>query len=268
MESIILFFVSILSCTLGSVCGLGGGVIIKPVLDVTGIMGVSEISFLSGCTVLAMTSVSLPLNIRMGAARLDIKCATFLAIGAAVGGVLGKSMFQVLKSILGNENIVGITQAGVLFLITLWTLIYMRNQKSIKTRHYGRIWIYILIGLLLGIMSSFLGIGGGPINLIVLTYFFSLSTKDAALISLFIIMISQATSLMQVFVAGAIPNIRLIYLLLMVIGGVTGGILGSRLNKKLDEKRVNKIYTILLIMILIINIGNMVKFSILNFGAI
>ena len=44
----IFFAVSILSCTAGSICGIGGGVIIKPVLDATGIMGVSSISFLSG----------------------------------------------------------------------------------------------------------------------------------------------------------------------------------------------------------------------------
>lgn len=35
-----------------------GAVIIKPVLDAVGVMSVSSISFLSGCTVLAMSVVS------------------------------------------------------------------------------------------------------------------------------------------------------------------------------------------------------------------
>ncbi|MEI3183290.1 MAG: sulfite exporter TauE/SafE family protein [Lachnospiraceae bacterium] len=40
-------------------------------------------------------------------------------------------------------------------------------------------------------MSSFLGIGGGPINLVVLLYFFSMDTKAAAQNSLYIILFSS-----------------------------------------------------------------------------
>ena len=59
MVMVLVFFaVSILSSTAGSICGIGGGVIIKPVLDALGVMSVSSISFLSGCTVLAMSVVS------------------------------------------------------------------------------------------------------------------------------------------------------------------------------------------------------------------
>ena len=38
----------------GAICGIGGGVIIKPLLDAFGIASVAEISFLSGCTVLSI----------------------------------------------------------------------------------------------------------------------------------------------------------------------------------------------------------------------
>ena len=89
----VFFLVSILSSLAGSICGIGGGVIIKPVLDATGIMSVSSISFLSGCTVLAMSIVSVYKNIRAKSAKLDVKIATALAVGAAAGGVIGKTMF-------------------------------------------------------------------------------------------------------------------------------------------------------------------------------
>lgn len=42
----------------GAICGIGGGVIIKPVLDSFGVLDVTAISFLSGCTVLSMTTYS------------------------------------------------------------------------------------------------------------------------------------------------------------------------------------------------------------------
>ncbi len=257
----IFFLVSILSSTIGSICGIGGGVIIKPVLDATGIMDVSSISFLSGCTVLAMSVISVFKNIRAGSAKLNVRIATSLAIGAAAGGIAGKSMFEALKASVGNDNAVGLTQAVVLIIITVGTLIYTVFKKHIRTREYSQIWLCAAIGILLGIMSSFLGIGGGPINLVVLAWFFSMSTKEAALSSLYIIMFSQITSLLQTCATGSIPDIQISYLIVMVIGGVAGGMIGSRINKKIDEDNVNRLFIVLMIVIICINIYNAVKFG-------
>lgn len=259
--TIIFFLVSISASVVGSICGIGGGVIIKPVLDAAGIMSVSGISFLSGCTVLAMSVVSVYKNVRAGTAKLNVRTATGLAVGAALGGVAGKSMFQALKSAVGNENVVGMTQAVVLIIITLGTLIYTVCKKKIHTKEYTQLWLCFAIGVLLGIMSSFLGIGGGPINLVVLAYFFSMGTKEAALSSLYIIMFSQITSLIQTCVTGTIPEVKVSYLAAMIIGGILGGTLGSKVNKKIDENGVNKLFIALMIVIVGINIYNAVKFG-------
>ena len=261
----IFFAVSILSCTAGSVCGIGGGVIIKPVLDATGVMGVSSISFLSGCTVLAMSVVSVWKNLRAGTAKMDIRIATALAVGAAAGGVAGKSMFQSLKNAVGDENLVGMTQALVLIVITLGTLVYTICKEKIRTKHCRQIWLCVLIGLVLGIMSSFLGIGGGPINLVVLGYFFSMSTKEAALSSLYIILFSQITSFVQTCVTGTIPDVELVYLVFMIVGGVLGGTIGSRINKRISEKGVDRLFIFLMAVIVVINIYNAVKFGVAAF---
>ena len=259
--TVIFFTVSILSSIIGSICGIGGGVIIKPVLDATGLMSVSAISFLSGCTVLAMSVVSVYKNLRAKTAKLNVRTATGLAVGAAFGGVVGKSMFQMLKSAVGNENLVGMTQAIVLIIITLGTLIYTIYKKRIRTKNYTQIWLCVVIGVILGVMSSFLGIGGGPINLVVLAYFFSMGTKEAALSSLYIIMFSQITSLVQTVATGTIPDVEITYFLGMVIGGILGGTLGSKVNKKIDEEGVNKLFIILMIVIIGINIYNAFKFA-------
>ena len=258
--TVIFFTVSILSSIIGSICGIGGGVIIKPVLDATGLMSVSAISFLSGCTVLAMSVVSV-VNLRAKTAKLNVKTSTGLAVGAAFGGVAGKSMFQMLKSAVGDENLVGMTQAIVLIVITFGTLIYTIYKKKIHTKEYSQIWLCVVIGIILGVMSSFLGIGGGPINLVVLAYFFSMGTKEAALSSLYIIMFSQITSLVQTIATGTIPDVEITYFLGMVIGGILGGTLGSKVNKKIDEEGVNKLFIMLMIVIIGINIYNAFKFG-------
>lgn len=117
-----------------------------------------------------------------------------------------------------------------------------------------------MIGFLLGIMSSFLGIGGGPINLVVLFFFFSMSTKVAAQNSLYIILFSQATSFLQTLITRTVPDVSLLLLLGMVAAGLLGGIAGRSINKKIDDNVVNKLFIALMAVIILINIYNTVKY--------
>ena len=56
---LLVFAICLIASTIGGICGIGGGVVIKPVLDAMGVMTVSTASFLSGLTVLAMASMAL-----------------------------------------------------------------------------------------------------------------------------------------------------------------------------------------------------------------
>ena len=51
--------ISLFATVIGSISGIGGGVIIKPVLDSLSPFGIATISFLSSCTILSMTTVTL-----------------------------------------------------------------------------------------------------------------------------------------------------------------------------------------------------------------
>ena len=91
MEYLVIFLVCFLSSVIGAICGIGGGVIIKPVLDATGILAVTTVSFLSGCTVLSMSVVSMYKN--MTAKHdfvFDKVFATVIALGGVVGGLACK----------------------------------------------------------------------------------------------------------------------------------------------------------------------------------
>ena len=106
--------VSFLASVAGAICGIGGGVIIKPVLDVCGLASVSTISFLSGLTVLSMSLYSVGRTMASGGSQIDKKTGTPLAIGAAAGGIAGKQLFSVVKGLFADPNTVGAVQAGML----------------------------------------------------------------------------------------------------------------------------------------------------------
>ncbi len=258
---LIFTLVSLFATTTGSICGLGGGVIIKPILDSLGIMGVSSISFLSSCTVLSMSVVSVIKNVRNKTAKLDVKISCPLALGASVGGLIGKSVFNYIKDAAGNEELVGLVQTAVMLVIIVGVVIYTLNGAKIKTRRLKHPVACIGVGLFLGIISSFLGIGCGPINLIVLGYCFSLGTKDAALNSLFIITFAQLTSLVQTFATSSVPDVNPWYIVFMVLGGISGWFIGSKINKKIPADNVRKLFLALMFLIIIINMYNLIKFA-------
>ena len=109
--------------------------------------------------------------------------------------------------------------------------------------------------------ASFLGIGGGPINLVVLFFFFSMSTKTAAENSLYIIFFSQIASLVSSLLTGSVPEFQISMLVLMAAGGIGGGIAGRVINKRLTDRLVNRLFIVLMVVILFINIYNIYRFA-------
>lgn len=259
MEKIIIVTVCFISSVIGSICGIGGGVIIKPVLDATAVMSVNTISFLSGCTVLSMSIVSLLKNLTSKRNfSFDKVFATILAMGAVAGGISGKYFYQRIIDNLDNKSQIGAVQAIILMIITIGTLVYTLIKTKIHTKHLTNRCIIFAIGIMLGMMSSFLGIGGGPINLVVLFYLFSMSTKEAAMYSIYIIMFSQISSLLTTVLGRKIPDFEIGTLVLMVCCGVVGGFAGSKINKKISNETVDRLFIGVMIIIICINCYNFI----------
>ena len=162
MTTIFVFLICFAASTVGGICGIGGGVVIKPLLDAIGIMPVSTVSFLSGLTVLAMAVINVYKNRKGG--EMDPARSIPLGIGAAIGGVAGKYMFSALKEAVHADQTVGAVQSVVLGILVLGTLLYVLFKARIQTKNVGGKAVPVIIGALLGICSSFLGIGGGPMN--------------------------------------------------------------------------------------------------------
>ena len=255
---ILFFVVAFLSSIVGAICGIGGGVVIKPVLDMLQMGAPATINFLSGCTVLSMSLYSVSKSLRAGDSKVEMSTGTPLAIGAALGGVVGKELFSAVKDFYGGSPMVGGVQAVALGIITLGTLLYTVNKAKIRTHKTSNKVLCGVIGLLLGVMSSFLGIGGGPINLVVLGFCFSMDTKTAAANSLYIILFSQVASLIATLISG-VPEFRIIALAMMVAGGIGGGIVGRKLNKKMDNRAVDKLFIGLMVLIVGICVYNAVR---------
>lgn len=261
MLLLICCFVTFCACLLGTVCGMGGGIIIKPVLDAVGILSVSAISFLSGCTVLAMSCWNVGKSFAKKESAIDLHTTPFLGIGAAAGGLLGKQLFNRAASLFPDQNAVGGVQAGLLLIATLITLIYTVYKDRIAAKRVSSPAVAVLIGLTLGMLGTFLGIGGGPFNVAALCLFFSMPTKSAAQNSLFIIMFSQLAGTLKTLLFDGLPAVDPVILIGMVLLGIAGSEIGRRINRRINDRQATFCLEGAMVLILCINLYNIVKFA-------
>lgn len=260
MILMICYVVTFFACIIGTICGMGGGIIIKPALDAAGVMSVSTATFLSGCTVIAMTCWSVGKTLLKREAVIELKYTAFLALGAATGGLAGKQLYIMAASLFADQNRAGGIQACLLFAATFATLIYTVNKDKINSKKVDSPAAAMIIGLFLGLLGAFLGIGGGPFNVAVLYYFFSMPAKKAAQNSLFIVLFSQLASTLKTVIFDGIPEFDLFILMGMILLGVLGSEAGRKINQKIDNRQATWCLEGAMILIMAINVYNMLRF--------
>lgn len=157
----------------------------------------------------------------------------------------------------------GAIQATALTIITIGVFVYVCNKDKLPSKQIDNLFVTIVIGVFLGIISSFLGIGGGTSNVAVLFFFFSMEAKEAAKNSLYIIIFSQVASIITAIMTQSVPIFKVIDLLSMMAGGIGGALIGAATSKRIDNKGVEKILKGLLIVIIMIDFYNVLKFTIL-----
>lgn len=259
---VILFLVCILASSIGAIVGAGGGIIIKPLLDMLGILPVSTVSFCSGCTVLGM-SVSSLIRGRKDGVKLKWRTSTALAAGAALGGLAGRALFDLVRSSFADERVLGAVQAAVLTLITFLVYVYICKKDCLPSHTIDSLGLSIVIGLSLGVMSSFLGIGGGTANVAVLFFFFSMEAKEAAKNSLYIILFSQIAGILSAIATKTVPEFSWINLLSMVVGGIGGALIGAVVSKRINNAEVERLLKALSLFIVAMSLYNVLKYTIL-----
>lgn len=247
----IYFMTAICATTLGSLAGLGGGVIIKPVLDALNNYDLSTVGLLSSATVFSMAFVTTVKQFKSGF-KFDFN-TTILAIGSILGGVIGEEAFDIFLSLFKNEN----TSKGIQAFILILLLFLVLFKNFLPKYSIKNIFVIFIVGIFLGSIASFLGIGGGPINVAILVMLFNFPTRNAATSSVFIILLSQFSKISLITITTGFSSYNLSMLPVMVIGGISGGFLGAKFNRKLSNEYIDRIFNTSIICIIILNVFNL-----------
>lgn len=240
--------------TAGAVAGLGGGVIIKPLLDLIGYHDATTIGIYSSVAVFAMCLVSIAKQLR-GGFKFDVRTVVLVSVGSLVGGFVGERVFNLATATLPN-NIVKAVQAGLLALTLVAILGYTLNQDRIRRFTLSNPIAVVLVGIALGSISVFLGIGGGPLNVAFFSWLFSYGMKESTVYSLATIFFSQISKLGCVAASGILLSSDMSLLPLSVVAAVAGGFIGTALNQRMDDRAVSRFYVGLMCALLALSCYN------------
>lgn len=246
--------IAFIATLLGTLTGLGGGVIIKPVMDMISNLPVDTIGIISSITVFSMSLVSIFKYYSKGK-RLPLQIVLPIGIGSAIGGVLGQFVLDELSLYLQMRQVKFI-QNIVMLILLLGVFLYMKFKPTLGNLPKQIFILSILIGIMLGLLSSLLGIGGGPFNIIAFLFVFTFDIKLASIASLVSILFSQFAKLLTIAVATGFAGYNLEVVPYMVFAAIFGAQTASRLTKYMTAQRVEFLFMAMMWLITGITIYN------------
>ena len=250
---VIYFFIIMLACILGAIVGLGGGVFIRPIFDAIGYHNVLNIAFFSSTAILTMAVVSTIKKLQDGT-KIEVKLAMLISAGAVVGGILGDQLLQHLVYIFDVEANVQRIQIIVTVIVLILSLIFTAKNNLryiIKNRL-----TCLPLGVMLGTLAAFLGIGGGPINVPILMIFFGLPIKSATAYSIVIIFFSHLSRLIAMGITIGYSYFDLPILVFVIPAAALGGLIGAKFSKIFSETTVKYLFMAAISAVIILNVVN------------
>jgi uncharacterized membrane protein YfcA len=240
---------------LSGMFGVGGGFLTTPLLIFYGIP--PTVAAASAATQVTGASVS-GVFAHLHRNAVDIRMGLVMVAGGITGAIAGAGIFRLLQQIGQIDTVIGILYVlmlgGIGLLMakeSVQSIVALRSgqrPKASKRRHHPLVaalpmrWrfyrsgLYIspiapfLLGLVTGIMTMLLGVGGGFIMVPAMLYLLGMTTQMVVGTSLFqILFVTSAATMVHSLTTKAVD---LVLALLLLIGSVTGAQIGARMSMK------------------------------------
>ena len=246
---------------LSGMFGVGGGFLLTPLLMFSGIP--PAIAVATGANQIVASSVSGALaQWRRG--NIDLRMGLVLIIGGVAGAFAGVFLVGLLSK-LGHADVF-ISLVYVTFLSVIGSLMLAESVRAIRRTRAGKpgttrkpgdhTWIHglpfkmrfqrsrlyisaippLVIGAIVGLLASILGVGGGFIVVPAMIYLLRMPTNVVIGTSLFQIIF--VTAVVTVLYAVMNQSLDILLALLLVIGGVIGGQFGANAGQRLKGEQL------------------------------
>jgi uncharacterized membrane protein YfcA len=261
---------------LSGMFGVGGGFLLTPLLIMIGLPPTVAAASDSNQIVAASASGTYA-HARAGS--VDFKMGVLLLAGGLTGGTVGVWIVKLLRS-LGEANFV-ITVIYVVMLggigsymffeslggmmgrkrplareVAVRPSIYARIVQSLPWKiHFGRsnVTLSVLmplgLGVLVGVLSAIMGVGGGFIMVPVMVYLLRMPMHVVVGTSLFQIMLTCVN--VTILQAKMNHTVDFVLALLLQVGSVVGAQLGAKASKRLKANQLKILMAVIVLLVMV-----------------
>ncbi|MBO9397956.1 MULTISPECIES: sulfite exporter TauE/SafE family protein [unclassified Shimia] len=255
---------------LSGMFGVGGGFLMTPLLFFIGIPPAVAVATEANQIVASSFSGVLA---HLKRKTVDLKMGTVLLSGGLIGAALGVVVFNYLKS-QGQVDLL-VRLCYVVFLGVIGSLMFIESLNAIRKsrknagppKRKKHNWVHglplkmrfrvsglyisvippMMVGVLVGILSAIMGVGGGFIMVPAMIYLLGMPTKVVVGTSLFqIIFVTGFTTLLH---ATTNFTVDIALAVLLLVGGVIGAQIGTRLGTYLKAEQLRILLALLVIMV-------------------
>ena len=256
---------------LSGIFGVGGGFLMTPLLIFLGVPAPVAVGTEANQIVASSVSGVLA-HWRRG--NVDFKMGAILLLGGLIGSTIGVAIFAILREI-GQIDVV-IKLSFIVFLGIIGTLMLIESIKVMVSARFfgakrGRLhqhnWLHGLplkmrfrksklyisallpfgVGLLVGILSAIMGVGGGFIMVPAMIYLLGMPTAVVVGTSLFqIIFVTANVTFLQ---AVQTQTVDIVLAGLLLLGGVIGAQIGTRVGAKLKSEQLRGLLAIIVLLV-------------------
>lgn len=255
------FLFSILAGTLGALLGLGGGIIVVPVLTLLLGVDIRHAIAASLVSIIATSSGAAAAYVRDGLANLRV--AFFLEIGTVVGSMIGASLAGLLPAAMLQGLFGGLLAATAVLMLRnrssreapvppdpladrLALHGQIRDPATGKETPYRVTRSPLGLGLMVlaGILSGLLGVGAGILKVPALDLGMRLPIKVSSATSNLMIGVTAAAGAGVWLARG---DVRPMIAAPVAIGVLLGAMLGARLLPRLPSLWIRRVFVVVLL---------------------
>ncbi len=254
---------------LSGLFGVGGGFLMTPLLIFIGVPPAVAVGTEANQIVAASVSGVLA-HWRRG--NVDVKMGLVLLLGGFAGSTLGVMLFSFLRGV-GQIDLV-ISLCYVVFLGTIGSLMLYESMRTMRRRRtapgpriklHQHTWVHglplkmrfrksklyvsallpFVVGVLVGVLSAIMGVGGGFIMVPAMIYLLGMPTAVVIGTSLFqIIFVTANVTFLQAY---ANQTVDVVLAVMLLIGAVIGAQFGARAGARLHGEELRGLLALMVL---------------------
>ncbi len=243
-ESLLLIFLGLCGGFVSGLFGIGGGIVLTPMLSLVG-LPLAEASAVSSLQVVfsAITNIFA----RRKEKAIDYKLGTIIASFGILGSLFGLTALSIFKKYNSADIFISIMFVCVMSWLSFVNLKY-KEEKSDKVdvTCLRKIMIFAsFAGVFAGFLVPIMGVGGGFIIVPFLLHYARFSKNRAVCTSIFQMLITSGfATILSIFVFKTV-NFKIAFF--VILGAVCSVGLGGRLSKKMPEAKFKKLLGLLML---------------------